>query len=118
MIDNQLVIELKNLYENELSLCFPSDEIEKLENLLGEIHPEIEDFIMDFNEYCDLIAGSCTYVIIGNQVPKPQSSFLKKDFFQSYPQYAFLQAVVHQFPELMKEMLRIEKARKMLVKTL
>lgn len=118
MIDYQLIIEIKNHFENELSLSFPSDEIEKLENLLVENHPEIEDFNMDFNAYCDLIAGSCTYVIRGKQVPKPQNRFLKEDFFQSYPPYAFLQPVVHQFPELMKEMQRFEKARKMLVKTL
>lgn len=91
MIDYQLIIEIKNHFENELSLSFPSDEIEKLENLLGEIHPEIEDFIMDFNAYCDLIAGSCTYVIRGKQV-ETSKQVLERRFFSELPSICILAA--------------------------
>ena len=118
MIDKQFRREVKNIYENELSSAFPSEDIVKLENILGNDHPEAQEFVAHFEEFCMLIAGSCTYVIGKKNIPKYQAQFLKEDFFSSYPQYAFLQPLLRDYPDLYKVMKNYETARELLVKIL
>lgn len=117
-MDKALRREAKRAYKELLSFPFPYEGLASLENTFEDTHPEIEEFTMDFNDFCTLVAGSCTYIIKGKAIPKYQASFLTEAFFTSYPKYTFLQPVLKDYPDVSDELIRHEKVRKMLVKDL
>lgn len=110
--------ELKLLYEKDLSASFPSDDIVKMEKDFQEREEEIDCFIGDFNEFCDLIAGSCLYVIADKKIPNYQRRFLNKDFFTEYPQYQFIEHSISKYPHFYNELKNFERARVLLVKVI
>ncbi|WP_281863443.1 YxiJ family protein [Planomicrobium okeanokoites] len=117
-MDKALRREAKRAYKELLSFPFPYEGLASLENTFEDTHPEIEEFTMDFNDFCTLVAGSCTYIIKGKAIPKYQASFLTEDFFTSYSKYTFLQPVLKDYPDISDEMMRYETVRKMLVENL
>jgi hypothetical protein len=93
MKDN-LISDLKLLYGTALINEFPSDDILKIEeDFQGDI-AEIDWLTADFNEFCTLITGSCSYVFDNKKIPKRQREFLYRDFFSLYPKYLFLETAI------------------------
>ncbi|MCM3597225.1 YxiJ-like family protein [Metabacillus idriensis] len=112
---NDLINNLKILYETELKNAFPYEDIEQIEkDFDGELSEE--HFLTgDFNEFCMTIAGSSTYVISKEKIPYHQRQYLDKNFFSLYPQYFFLTDSVSKYPQFYKELMSFEKARLLLI---
>lgn len=108
--------KLKELYKSTLTFGFPYEDILKMEKEFENQNPEIENFIEDFNDFCLLVAGSCTYVLSNKRIPKSQRKNVEKSFFSQYPQYHFIQSALCQYADLNREFQSFERARVLLVK--
>lgn len=111
----EAIKELKKMYESTLAAGFSYENISKIEKKFGNKNPEIENFIEDFNNFCLLVAGSCTYVLSNKKIPKYQRKNLERDFFSQYPEYYFIQAELGRYSDLYRELKSIESARELLI---
>lgn len=112
---NDLLSELKMLYNTELTNGFPYEDIEQIEKDFEDNLSEENWLVADFNEFCMLIAGSSSYVLSNKKIPNYQRQFLYKDFFTLYPKYTFFKDSVSNYPHFYKEFVSFEKARELLL---
>jgi hypothetical protein len=116
-----ILINLKEV-ENELHSPFPYDDIEKiLDDFRFEfekLSSEEDEFTGNFNTYSMNIAGSLSYVLAGNNIPKQQIQNLQYSFFDNFKQYKFLEDKVANYKDFYKEYSAFEKARKLLLQVL
>jgi len=111
----EAIKELKKMYESTLTADFPYEDISRIEKEFGNKNPEIENFIEDFNNFCLLVAGSCTYILSNNKIPKYQRKNLERDFFTQYPEYCFIQPELGRYSDLYRELKSFESARELLI---
>ncbi|MFP7298677.1 YxiJ family protein [Neobacillus niacini] len=74
----------------------------------------------DFNDYCMNIAGTLSYVLAGkiNRIPNRQIEVLQLSFFDSFPQYKFLESRISNYSDFFEEYKNFEDTRKLLMQVL
>ncbi|MBO2944336.1 hypothetical protein JJQ72_10190 [Paenibacillus sp. F411] len=106
-------------YHDELCTAFPYEDIYKMKKDFEYDFASLEDecFNADFSEYCALMVGTISYILIDDAVsiPAKQIKLLDKDFFQMFPQYSFIQSSIINYPEFHNKYVLHEKVRKLLV---
>jgi hypothetical protein len=71
----------------------------------------------DFNHYWMHTAGTLSYILNNNEkeIVFDQIKWLKKSFFEWFPQYRFIETEIVKYPILYRDFMNYEKARKLLL---
>lgn len=105
----------KKLRKIKLDRGFPYEDLEAIrENYIKDMKEE-NDLTEDFNNFSLLVAGSVSYAVSNKKIPPYQKELLKKDFYETFPQYSFLKSILPNYPDLYKELRDFEEARVLLL---
>lgn len=114
----------KNVIFNELQKMhsplhkpFPSRATGKLQRDLKSKFAEDDCISADFNHYWMHTAGTLNSVLNkkDKNISFQQIQWLKKSFFEWFPQYHFLEIEIVKYPILYRDFMNFEKTRKLLL---
>ncbi|MGF9909857.1 YxiJ family protein [Brevibacillus porteri] len=120
MTREDCIRELSDLYERQLSKPFPYEDTKKMEKEWREHFSALQEehfFNADFSYYCSVIAGTISYIVKDKamNIPKGQIDYMKKSFFEAFPQYCFVKESLGKYPKLFNEYTSYEQARKLIL---
>ena len=96
---------------------FPYRATGKLQRDLNSKFTEADCINADFNYYWMHTAGTLSSVLNENEenITFQQIKWLRKSFFEWFPQYRFLETEIVKYPILYRDFMNYEKARKLLL---
>lgn len=96
---------------------FPYRAIGKLQRDLKSRFTEEDCINADFNHYWMHTAGTLSSVINGNEqnITYHKIQWLRKSFYEWFPQYRFLETEIVKYPVLYKDFMEFEKTRRLLL---
>ncbi|MGH1324031.1 YxiJ-like family protein [Bacillus pretiosus] len=96
---------------------FPYRATGKLQRDLKSKFTDDDCINADFNHYLMHTAGTLSSVLNGNEqnITFQQIKWLRKSFFEWFPQYHFLEIEIVKYPILYRDFMNYEKARKLLL---
>ncbi|MDM5193834.1 YxiJ-like family protein [Bacillus hominis] len=108
--------ELQKMH-SPLHKPFPYRATEKLQRDLKSKFTEDDCINADFNHYWMHTAGTLSSVLNENEenITFQQIQWLRKSFFEWFPQYIFLETEIVKYPILYRDFMNYEKARKLLL---
>ncbi|MFB6731865.1 YxiJ-like family protein [Bacillus mobilis] len=108
--------ELQKMH-SPLHKPFPYRATRKLQRDLKSRFTEEDCINADFNHYWMHTAGTLSSVINGNEqnITYHQIQWLRKSFYEWFPQYRFLETEIVKYPVLYKDCMEFEKARRLLL---
>ncbi|WP_270344001.1 MULTISPECIES: YxiJ-like family protein [Bacillus] len=108
--------ELQKMH-SPLHKPFPYRAIGKLQRDLKSRFTEEDCINADFNHYWMHTAGTLSSVINGNEqnITYHQIQWLRKSFYEWFPQYRFLETEIVKYPVLYKDFMEFEKTRRLLL---
>ena len=108
--------ELQKMH-SPLHKPFPYRAIGKLQRDLKSKFTEDDYINADFNHYWMHTAGTLSSVLNGNEqnITYQQVKWLRKSFFEWFPQYCFLETEIVKYPVLYRDFMNYENTRKLLL---
>ncbi|MED1510760.1 YxiJ-like family protein [Bacillus proteolyticus] len=96
---------------------FPNCDIRKIRKDHKNMFTEDDCISADLNYYCMHTAGTLSYVLNENEkeISFEQIKWLRKSFFEWFPQYRFLETEIVKYPILYRDFMNYEKVRKLLL---
>ncbi|MCC2506756.1 MULTISPECIES: YxiJ-like family protein [Bacillus cereus group] len=96
---------------------FPYRATAKLQRDLKSKFTEDDCINANFNHYWMHIAATLNSVLNGNEqnITFQQIKWLRKSFFEWFPQYRFLETEIMNYPILYRDFMNYEKTRKLLL---
>ncbi|MCY8230932.1 YxiJ family protein [Priestia endophytica] len=117
-IENIVIYERLKEINEELYDPFPYEETKNIKKDFKECLTSEAYFNADLNTYMMNIVGSVNYVLRGKgtKIPERQMNALSLTFFEAFPQYAFLENKMNQYPLFYREYARNEEARRLILR--
>ncbi len=108
--------ELQKMY-SPLHKPFPYRDIRKIRKDYKNIFKEDDCISSDFNYYWMHTTGPLSFVLNNNEkdIAFDQINWLRKSFFEWFPQYRFLETEIVKYPILYRDFMNHEKTRKLLI---
>ncbi|MED3126643.1 MULTISPECIES: YxiJ-like family protein [Bacillus] len=96
---------------------FPNCDVQKIRKEYQDMFTEDDYISADLNYYWMHTAGTLSYVLNNNEkeILLDQIKWLRKSFFEWFPQYHFLEIEIVKYPILYRDFMNYEKARKLLL---
>ncbi|PFW55079.1 hypothetical protein COE58_05975 [Bacillus cereus] len=96
---------------------FPNCDIRKIRKDFNNMFTEDDCINADLNNYWMHTAGTLSYVLNNNEqeIVFDQIKWLRKSFFEWFPQYHFLATELVNYPILYRDFMNYEKTRKLLI---
>ncbi|PDZ45492.1 YxiJ-like family protein [Bacillus wiedmannii] len=96
---------------------FPNCDVQKIRKEYQDMFTEDDYISADLNYYWMHTAGTLSYVLNNNEkeILLDQIKWLRKSFFEWFPQYHFLEIEIAKYPILYRDFMNYEKARKLLL---
>lgn len=96
---------------------FPNCDIQKIRKEYQDMFTEDDCKSADLNYYWMHTAGTLSFVLNGNEqnITFQQIKWLRKSFFEWFPQYHFLETEIMKYPILYRDFINYEKVRKLLL---
>ncbi|MEM5635615.1 YxiJ-like family protein [Bacillus toyonensis] len=114
----------KQIMFNELQKCivlyinhFRIVTFKKYGKIIKNMFTEDDCISADLNYYWMHTAGTLSYVLNENEkeISFEQIKWLRKSFFEWFPQYRFIETEIVKYPVLYRNFMNYEKARKLLL---
>ncbi|MFD2114246.1 YxiJ family protein [Paenibacillus yanchengensis] len=85
---------------------------------LDFVELENENLHDDFNDYCSVVAGTISFVMIGNKdnISAEQIAVLSQDFFERFPQYRLFESSLENYPDFQNIYNNHEEFRKLVLR--
>lgn len=108
--------ELQKMH-SPLHKPFPYRATGKLQRDLKSKFTDDDCINADLNYYWMHTAGTLSYILNNNEkeIVFDQIKWLKKSFFEWFPQYRFIETEIVKYPILYRDFMNYEKARKLLL---
>ncbi|MEW4213541.1 YxiJ-like family protein [Bacillus thuringiensis] len=108
--------ELQNT-SSPLYKPFPNCDIRKIRKDFNNTFTEDDCISANLNYYWMHTAGTLSYVLNNNEqeIVFNQIKWLRKSFFEWFPQYRFLETEIMNYPILYRDFMNYEKTRKLLL---
>ncbi|MED2793383.1 YxiJ-like family protein [Bacillus wiedmannii] len=92
---------------------FPNCDVQKIRKDYQDMFTEDDYISADLNYYWMHTAGTLSYVLNNNEkeILLDQIKWLRKSFFEWFPQYHFLEIEIVKYPILYRDFMNYEKAR-------
>ncbi|KKZ93111.1 MULTISPECIES: YxiJ-like family protein [Bacillus cereus group] len=96
---------------------FPNCDVQKIRKEYQDMFTEDDYISADLNYYWMHTAGTLSYVLNNNEkeILLDQIKWLRKSFFEWFPQYHFLEIEIVKYPILYRDFMNYEKTRKLLL---
>lgn len=96
---------------------FPNCDVQKIRKEYQDMFTEDDYISADLNYYWMHTAGTLSYVLNNNEkeILLDQIKWLRKSFFEWFPQYYFLEIEIVKYPILYRDFMNYEKTRKLLL---
>ncbi|MCH4565947.1 YxiJ-like family protein [Bacillus sp. ES1-5] len=96
---------------------FPNCDIQKIRKEYQDMFTEDDCISADLNYYWMHTTATLSSVLNGNEqnITFQQIKWLRKSFFEWFPQYHFLETEIIKYPILYRDFINYEKVRKLLL---
>ncbi|MFC9449286.1 YxiJ-like family protein [Bacillus cereus] len=116
-LGKQIIFKELQKMHSPLHKPFPYRDTGKLQRDLKSKFTEDDVINADFNQYWMHTAATLNSVLNENEknITFQQIKWLRKSFFEWYPQYRFLETEIVKYPILYRDFMNYEKTRKLLL---
>ncbi|MCP9279363.1 hypothetical protein COE81_14885 [Bacillus wiedmannii] len=96
---------------------FPNFDIQKIRKEYQDMFTEDDYISANLNYYWMHTAGTLSYILNNNEkeILLDQIKWLRRSFFEWFPQYHFLEIEIVKYPILYRDFMNYEKIRKLLL---